>query len=148
MYIFLISLYNRTNVLSREGKVLGFLSEHERQLASRFLFLSMAIIAINRDIETIQKGPFKFKEPYIQLLEQMLKRATEERRTLRQAMKKYHMKITLLQKDDLFSTYLFISNKREEKRNYFNPAIKKNVQNVFWDLLLEVNVDGNDSPKL
>lgn len=128
--------------------MLSYLNEHELQLTSRFLFLSMAIIVINRDIETIRNGPFKFKEPYIKLLEKMLTQATKERRLLRQSMKKYNMQVTLLQKDDLFSTFLFVSNKREEKRNYFNPAIKKNVEKIFWDLLLEANVDIENYPEV
>jgi len=124
----------------------SYLNEHELQLASRFLFLSMAIIVINRDIETIRNGPFKIKRPYIELLEQMLTRATKERRSLRQSMKKFNIQVTLLQKDDLFSTFLFVSNKREEKRNYFNPTIKKKVENIFWDLLRATKADSENQP--
>lgn len=116
---------------------MSYLNEHELQLASRFLFLSMVIIVIKRDIENIRHGSFKIKRPYIIVLEKMLTQATSERRLLRQSMKQLNVQVTLLQKDDLFSTFLFIGQGGEEKRNYFNPTIKKKVESIFWNLLHE-----------
>lgn|SRR5690625_1123406 len=125
---------------------MSYLNEHELQLASRFLFLSMVIIVIQRDIETIRQGSFKIKRPYMIVLEKMLTQATNERRLLRQSMKQLNVRVTLLQKDDLFSTFLFMSQGSEEKRNYFNPTIKKKVENIFWNLLHETIVEFADQP--
>ncbi|GIO25713.1 hypothetical protein [Ornithinibacillus bavariensis] len=112
-----------------------YLTDEELNIATRFLFLSMAIVVIQQDIGSIQKGPFKIKEPYIQLLEKMNSNALTERRQLRSTMEKKKLKVMLLNKNDSFSSYLFICKGKEEKRNYFNPAIRKKVQEIVQEIM-------------
>lgn len=112
-----------------------YLNEEELQLASRFLFLSMAIVVIQQDVQHIHKGGFKIKEPYIDLLEKMMTEATSERRQLRQTMKKKSLQVVTLNKNDSFSSFLFLCQNREEKRNYFNPAIRKKVEVILDELM-------------
>jgi len=113
------------------------LNREELVIASRFLYLSMAITVIKRDLTEIQNGSFKIKEPYLVLLEKMLYLATLERKELRFNMRKQSIKVYLLNKDESFSTYLFIAGKREEKRFYFNPAIRKQVVPILNDLMIK-----------
>lgn len=113
-----------------------YLSEEEFLLSSRFLFLSMAILVIKQDISNIQKGSLlKIKEPYIELLQKMEYEATVERRNLRNQMAKKQLQVVSLDKNDSFSSFLFLCKGREEKRNYFNPAIRKKVENILHDLM-------------
>lgn len=112
-----------------------YLRDEELKLASRFLFLSMAMVVIQQDIQYIQKGAFKIKEPYIELLEKMATEAANERKSLRQEMKKGNIQVVALHKNDTFSSYLFLSQGREEKRNYFNPAIRKKVEAIVQELM-------------
>ncbi|WP_138419750.1 hypothetical protein [Aquibacillus sediminis] len=113
-----------------------YLSEKEFELASRFLFLSMAIVVIQQDIQSIQKGTtFKINEPYIELLKRMEQKALTERQELRKHMADQQLQVVSLNKNDSFSSYLFICKGREEKRNYFNPAIRKKVENIISDLM-------------
>lgn len=85
----------------------------------------MAITVIQQDIQHIETGTFKIKEPYLELLESMNAEAASERKELRKKMRDKKMQVVTLQKNDSFSSYLFLCNGREEKRNYFNPAIRK-----------------------
>ncbi|WP_430787759.1 hypothetical protein VBD025_17305 [Virgibacillus flavescens] len=112
-----------------------YLNEEELQTATRFLFLSMAIVVIQQDIQHVQQGAFKIKEPYIALLEKMISEALEERRKLRQTMHKNNIKVVTLNKNDSFSSFLFLCQNREEKRNYFNPAIRKKVESIVQELM-------------
>lgn len=112
-----------------------YLDQKELNIASRFLFLSMAIVVLKQDMRHIQNGDFKIKEPYLELLGKMLAHATEERRKLRRAMQQYDLQVISLQKNDLFSSFLFLCGKREEKRNYFNPTIKKKVETILFELM-------------
>ncbi|HLR74761.1 MAG TPA: hypothetical protein VK077_05765 [Virgibacillus sp.] len=114
---------------------MSYLNQNELKLASRFLFLSMAMIVMKQDMRHIQDGAFKIKEPYIELLGKMLAHATDERRKLRQMMQRQKIQVIFLQKNDLFSSYLFLCNGREEKRNYFNPTIKKKVETIIDELM-------------
>ncbi|OZU87950.1 hypothetical protein CIL03_14710 [Virgibacillus indicus] len=112
-----------------------YLSEEELQIATRFLFLSMAIVVINQDIQHVKKGAFKIKEPYIGLLGKMAAEAAKERRRLRKVMESKKIRVVTLNKNDSFSSFLFLCQGKEEKRNYFNPSIRKKVQRIVEELL-------------
>ncbi|MGP4065889.1 hypothetical protein ACTWPF_13265 [Oceanobacillus sp. M65] len=112
-----------------------YLTEEERHIASRFLFLSMAIVVIQQDIQHIERGAFKIKEPYMELLETMTTVASAERRELRTQMNKRRIEVVTLHKNNSFSSFLFICQGREEKRNYFNPAIRKKVHAIIQELM-------------
>ncbi|SFL38394.1 hypothetical protein SAMN04487943_101279 [Gracilibacillus orientalis] len=113
-----------------------YLNEQEWKLASRFLFLSMSLTVIKHDLQKMQQlSPFKINEPYIALLEKMEKNATEERRQLRKQMHQEKIKVVAAEKNDSFTSYLFLCKGKEEKRNYFNPAIRKKVELIFEELL-------------
>ncbi|WP_106498073.1 hypothetical protein [Lentibacillus sp. Marseille-P4043] len=115
-----------------------YLNDEELEVASRFLFLSMAIIVIQQDVQHIQTGSFKIKEPYLKLLEKMTTEATNERRKLRNEMTKKNISIVTLNHNDSFSSYLFVCQGREEQRNYFNPAIRKKVEGIIQELMHKV----------
>lgn len=121
-----------------------YLKEDELRVASRFLFLSMAMVVIEQDKEHIQNGAFKIKEPYLTLLETMRTKATNERRQLRKTMEDKKIKVVSLHKNESFSSFLFLSQGQEEKRNYFNPAIRKKVEVIIQELMAK-SLDQNSS---
>jgi len=101
----------------------------------RFLFLSMAIIVIEQDMKHVKAGPFKIKEYFQELLEGMLVMAAGERKQLRKTMMRKSMQVVKLHKNDSFTTYLLVCNGVEEKRNFFNPAIRKKVEEILQELM-------------
>ncbi|HIS27922.1 MAG TPA: hypothetical protein IAA78_00540 [Candidatus Avamphibacillus intestinigallinarum] len=121
------------------------LNRDELNIASRFLYLSMAITVIKKDLTEVQNGSFKIKEPYLILLEKMLYLAAIERKELRINMRKQSIKVYLLNKNESFSTYLFTAGNREEKRFYFNPAIRKQVVPILNELMTKAAVQVQDS---
>lgn len=112
-----------------------FLTEEDYSIASRFLFLSMAIVVIRQDIQHVENGPFKIKTPYLTLLKKMEALALDERRKLRVEMKKQTIEVISLNKNDSFSSFLFLCQGREEKRNFFNPSIRKKVEAIIQEFL-------------
>lgn len=112
-----------------------YLNESELGIATRFLFLSMAITVLEKDLEHIQNGAFKIKEPYLDFIGKMLVVAKNDRRELRRKMYNQQIKITPLNHNESFTSYLIIAGKREEQRNYFNPAIRKHVQAILKELM-------------
>jgi len=123
-----------------------YLTEEEIKIASRFLFLSMAIVVIKQDTGHIQNGAFKIKEPYMELLEAMSQIAFNERRELRNVMKDKRIRVVKLNKNHSFSSFLFLCREREEKRNYFNPAIRKKVKEIMHELMLKAQSPNPDDP--
>ena len=115
-----------------------YLTIEEYQLASRFLFLSMAITVIQRDLAIIERGAgLKIKEPYLVLLKKMENEAMLERQQLRKYMFDQKLKVVPLERNDTFTAYLFICRNKEEQRNYFNPAIRKKVEHILEELMLK-----------
>ncbi|UJL47591.1 hypothetical protein KFZ58_06915 [Virgibacillus sp. NKC19-16] len=113
-----------------------YLTDEELRVASRFLFLSMAITVIKQDIEHVQKGAFKIKEPYVELLENMASEATNERRELQKIMKNKNIKVVAGNRNESFSSFLFLCRGREEIRNYFNPVIRNKVEAIIQELMV------------
>src|SRR5690625_6127811 len=77
-----------------------YLKDEEFNIASRFLFLSMARVVIQLDIENIEQGPFKIKNPYLFLLRKMISKATNERRHLRKLMKDKSIQVVIQHKNE------------------------------------------------
>nr|WP_208592666.1 hypothetical protein [Gracilibacillus suaedae] len=105
-----------------------YITDEDFKIASRYLFLDMAIEVIQKDLDTLRNNTiFKINEPYIKLLESVERKAIEERRELKQQMHMKNLKVLQTDKNDMFTEYTFYANRKEEKRNYFNPAIRKKV---------------------
>ncbi|WP_163537112.1 hypothetical protein [Gracilibacillus sp. YIM 98692] len=116
-----------------------YLNDYEWKLASRFLFLSLALRVIKYDLEKLQQlSPFKINEIYIDLFQQVEQYAIKERRKLRQKMQQEKMQVMTLEKNESFTSYLFICKGKEETRNYFNPAIRKKVEQILKELVSQV----------
>lgn len=127
------------------GVHMRYLHDDELQVATRFLFLSMAIVVLNQDMNHIKDGKFKINEPYLDLIERMTLLARKERRKLRKIMQDKKMQVIHLNKNDSFSSFLFLCQGREEKRNYFNPAIRKKVEEVIRSLMGKALLSFQDS---
>ncbi|MBM7554102.1 hypothetical protein [Thalassobacillus pellis] len=112
-----------------------YLKEEELALISRYLFLSMALVVIQQDRRHIEKGQFKIKEHYLELLGKMETTARSERKELRAKMDQEKLQVVQVSKNDSFTSFLFLAHGYEEKRNYFNPAIRKKVENILFDLM-------------
>ncbi|SDP53032.1 hypothetical protein ACJA3J_06370 [Halobacillus sp. SY10] len=112
-----------------------YLKQNELDLASRYLFLSMAITVIRQDRKHMEQGKFKIKEPYMEMLGKMELEARKERRELRKQMDQMKLQVVESGRNDSFTSFLFLAHGYEEKRNYFNPAIRKKVENILFELM-------------
>ncbi|WP_163579988.1 hypothetical protein [Gracilibacillus saliphilus] len=118
-----------------------YITDEEFKIASRFLFFSMAIEVIQKDLDTLRSNTiFKINKPYIKLLESIEKKAIEERRELKQQMNMKHLNVLQTGKDDMFTEYIFYSKRKEEKRHYFNPAIRKKVLVIIEELFESIKL--------
>ncbi|GLO65622.1 MULTISPECIES: hypothetical protein [Oceanobacillus] len=114
-----------------------YINEENTKIASRYLFISMAIIIIRQDIKYHDEGPYKIKEIYLQMLSEMEREAVRERKQIIRRMRINQLSVLPLTKDDSFSNFLFICQGKEEKKSYFNPAIRKKVEKVLKELMFK-----------
>ncbi len=112
-----------------------YLSKEEIAITTRFLFISMAIIVIEQDLRHMEDGPFKIKEPYVQLLHQMNLAAQRERKQLRKQMSEKNLQVIRGERTRFFSTFILIAEQKQEEKSYFNPAIRKHVEMILRELM-------------
>ncbi|KHE67122.1 hypothetical protein, partial [Halobacillus sp. BBL2006] len=123
-----------------------YLKQKELDLASRYLFLSMAIAVIRQDRKHFEQGKFKIKEPYMELLGKMELEAREERKQLRYQMDRQKLQVVESGRNDSFTSFLFLAHGYEEKRNYFNPAIRKKVELILSELMRKSQQPSRSKP--
>ena len=117
------------------GIYMRYLNKEEMNIANRFLFLSMAIIVIEQDLQHIEEGAFKIKNPYRQLLQEMNSRALHERKQLKKRMYQKKMQVIHGERTRFFSTFIFIAQQKQEEKSYFNPAIRSHVESILRELI-------------
>ncbi|QGH35118.1 hypothetical protein GI584_14165 [Gracilibacillus salitolerans] len=118
-----------------------YITDEEFKIASSYLFLSMAIEVIQKDLHTLRNNSiFKINEPYIKMLESVEKKAIEERREFKQQMHMNKLSVLLTDKSDQFTEYTYYSKRKEEKRRYFNPAIRKKVLVILEELFKIIDI--------
>ncbi|MRX73531.1 hypothetical protein GJU40_15410 [Bacillus lacus] len=108
-----------------------------RDIIEMGIYLPMTITVLNRDLEVISKSPFKLKQPYLSLVENSLKQAQRDLSEVRQKLRKEHIKISELKRDEAFTLYSFHYKGYEEQHNYFNPRIRNKVSELLEDYLLQ-----------
>ncbi|WP_181349190.1 hypothetical protein [Thalassobacillus sp. CUG 92003] len=114
------------------------LGSEELELATRYLFLSMALVVLKQDRQYIETGQFKIKDHYLDLLNKMEQLGRQERKKLRYEMTQQKLHVIETSRNDSFTSFLFLAHGYEEKRNYFNPAIRKKVERILFELMHRV----------
>lgn len=114
-----------------------YLNKEEMNIATRFLFLSMAIIVIEQDLRNFEEGAFKIKDPYKQLLRKMNSLALLERKQLKRRMHQQKIQVIHGERTRFFSSFIFIAQQKQEEKSYFNPAIRNHVELIVRELIQE-----------
>lgn|SRR5690606_28799596 len=113
-----------------------YISKEEHEIASRYLFVDLAIKTIEVDLERLEKHDlFKIKEVYVNLLNKLLEIGIEERRELKKLLKREDIQVVLTEKREDFTEYTFFVKGREEVKNYWNYHIRNRVRDVMNEWL-------------
>ncbi|MEH7097533.1 hypothetical protein [Neobacillus vireti] len=104
--------------------------EDERDIMEKAIYLPMVLIILNRDLNVVTNSPFKLKKPYLNLIEETMKKIQRELAEVKQYMKKNKLQVIETNRDEAFTMYMFIYKGYEENHNYFNPRIRNKVQEL------------------
>lgn len=104
--------------------------EFERVIMEQAIYLPMVLTVLSRDMNVIQKSPFKLKFPYLNLIEEAMKAVQKELAEVKRYMNKNKYKVQEINRDDAFTRFLFLYKGYEEQHNYFNPRIRNKVQEL------------------
>ncbi|MBS4212201.1 MULTISPECIES: hypothetical protein [Neobacillus] len=111
--------------------------ENDRDMMEKAIYLPMVLTILNRDLNVVEKSPFKLKKPYLELIEETMKAIQGELAEVKQYMKKNKLQVSETKRDDAFTMYMFIYKGYEEHHNYFNPRIRNKVQELMETYLLK-----------
>lgn len=118
--------------------------EHEK-IASRYLFINMAITNLQLDRNHLEHSLCKIKEPYFQALDQLISTAIQERKQLKRLMYQYNIQVEHINSDRLFSTYKYYLNGYVHEVSFFNPVIKKYVTSIIYELFTKTTDFNKDN---
>ena len=94
------------------------------------IYLPMLLIILERDRESIEKGPFKLKGPYVKLIDEAMKHAREELKETKLYLRRHSMKVIRNKTDDTFTEYLFIHDGYEDSRRYLNVRLRNRTEEL------------------
>ncbi|KSU62159.1 hypothetical protein AS034_08480 [[Bacillus] enclensis] len=104
--------------------------ENDRNILEQAIYLPMVLTILNRDLQIVDKSPFKLKRPYLELIEETMKVIQGELAYVKKYMRVNKMKVERLQSDDAFTMYMFLYKGYEEHHNYFNPRLRNRVEEL------------------
>ena len=111
------------------------------QLFEAGIYLPMLLIIVNHDMECVQRGEFKLKEPYIQLLEGVRIQIEKDLQDTKRQFKKQNMKLKRGKKDKLFTEFYFYYNEVFELRRYSNIRLRNQSESLLKRYLYREEVN-------
>ena len=123
---------------------MNHLHENQSPIFSHYIFLSFTIDALELERKKLsQTSDIILSETFMVLIEHMLAQAKDQRRLLKETMQKEQLVIQPLGSNDVFTSFLFILDKKEERRDFFNPAIRKKVEAILIELKCQTQISNH-----
>ena len=94
------------------------------------IYLPMIVIILERDRGTFEKGPFKLKRPYVNMVDEALKFAQVELKETSIYLRRNNMKVIRGKTDDTFTEYVFIYGGYEDHRRYLNVRLRNRTEEL------------------
>ncbi|MEA3322264.1 MAG: hypothetical protein U9Q88_19900 [Bacillota bacterium] len=113
------------------------LSKEQINLFEQAIYLPLLLIVLERDTSVIKDSGIKLKEPYLTLIDQVMRKIQLQLKQIKADMKQQHMKLHKLKQDESFTMYAFLFNGYEEHHNYFNPRIRNKVNELLMQYILK-----------
>ncbi|TYS65623.1 hypothetical protein FZC76_17160 [Sutcliffiella horikoshii] len=113
------------------------LSKEQINLFEQAIYLPLLLIVLERDTSVIKDSGIKLKEPYLTLIDQVMRKIQLQLKQIKADMKQQHMKLHKLKQDESFTMYAFLFNGYEEHHNYFNPRIRNKVNELLMQFILK-----------
>lgn len=102
----------------------------DRDIMELSMYLPMVLTVLNQDRIIIENSSFKLKQPYLQLIEAIMKEIQKKLYHIKRHMAKQRLKVEQVGHDHSFTKFLFLYKGYEEYHHYFNPRIRNKVQEL------------------
>lgn len=102
----------------------------------KLIYLPMIKIILERDCETIETSQFKFKTPYLKVVESALKRVQGDLKDTNIYARRNKILVIKRSTDADFTEYAFIYNKHEDHRRYLNVRLRNRTEELLQHYLM------------
>ena len=96
----------------------------------KMIYLPMVIIILERDREQFEKGEFKLKRPYLNIIEQAIKFVQKDLKETKLYLRQNNMKIIKGNRDETCTEYTFYYGGYEQHRRYLNVRLRNRVEEL------------------
>ncbi|MCJ7840391.1 hypothetical protein MUB24_05555 [Lederbergia sp. NSJ-179] len=110
---------------------------NDLEMIEQAIYLPMLLTVLQRDVQFIEKAPFKLKNPYIRLIEKTMTDIQKDLAKAKYYMQQNKIKVQRLKSDEAFTMYLFLYKGYEELHNYFNPRLRTKTEELMEHYMLE-----------
>ncbi len=94
------------------------------------IYLPMLLTILERDRESVEKGPFKLKGPYVKLIDEAAKVARVELKETTIYLRRHNMKVVRSKTDNTFTEYVFTHEGYEDHRRYLNVRLRNRTEEL------------------
>ena len=103
------------------------------------IYLPMVLKVLDLDRQAIEKGPFKMKGPYLELIDKAEKLIRTDLQKTKIHMTKNYLRVILGKRDKEFTEYIFYHEGFEDHRNYSNIRLRNRTEELLAGYLKEVS---------
>ena len=101
------------------------------------IYYPMLIVVLERDRHAIEVGDFKFKKPYLKMIERAEKEVREDLKKTYTYFRQHKMKLKKSSNDGTFTEYEFIYGGYSEKRQYLNVRLRNHSEEMLEHYLMK-----------
>ncbi|MDF2556876.1 MAG: hypothetical protein K0R71_704 [Bacillales bacterium] len=112
------------------------LTSEERDQLEQGIYLPMILSLLERN-KKLAEFHFKISEPFVAFFDSISKDVQAKLHEVHRYMKRHRMKVSEVERDDLFTIYSFQVRGYEERHSYFNFHMRNEVQRQLTMFLLE-----------
>ncbi|GIN57396.1 hypothetical protein [Lederbergia ruris] len=103
---------------------------NDLEVIEQAIYLPILLKILQRDLQLIEKTPFKLGNPYIKLIEETIATIQKDLSKVKYYMSHHGIKVQRLKSDEAFTMYCFFYKGYEELHNYFNPKLRHKTEEL------------------
>ena len=99
------------------------------------IYYPLLLVVLGRDKAAIEVGDFKFKGPYLKMIERAEDLVSDDFKQANIYFRQHNMKLNKLGNEGTFTEYEFIYGEYSDKRRYLNMRLRNRTEELLGECL-------------
>ena len=118
----------------------AFISQDDLYQFENLIYLPMVLKVFEKDKKQFEVGSFKFKGPYLQIVDAAIKIAQNELQTAKTYAREHRLKLEQRKLDEFTTEYIFYYNGFRSPRRYMNLRLRNRTEELIRVYLQQATV--------